>query len=166
MNNGQADLDDTDRILLACLQSNARTALDRLAEATGLSAASVQRRLKRLRQAGVIEREIVVVDPIAVGQTMSFIVLVELERERLHELDAFRRKVRAEPQVQQTYYITGEADFALVCTARDMANFEELTHRLFFEDRNVRRFRTSVVMDRTKVGLEIPSGIVDPENAN
>ena len=65
---------------------------------------------------------------------------------------------RAEPQVQQCYYVTGEADFTLICTAHDMAGFEALTHRLFFDNTNVRKFRTSVVMDRVKVGLSVPVG--------
>jgi len=86
---------------------------------------------------------------------MTFIVMVELERERIDQLDAFRRIVRKEVQVQQCYYVTGEADFTLICTARDMLDFEALTRRLFFENTNVRRFRTSVVMERTKVGLTI-----------
>ena len=87
---------------------------------------------------------------------MTFIVLVELERESLQQLDLFRKRARNEPLVQQCYYVTGEADFILICTARDMQDFEELTHRLFFENSNVRRFRTSVVMDRTKTGLTVP----------
>lgn len=149
-------LDKADRILLAALQADARLGLEPLAAACGLSVASVQRRLRRLREAGVIEREIAVIDPKALGQAMSFVVMVEMERERLDQLDAFRRAARAEPQVQQCYYVTGEADFTLICTARDMADFEALTHRLFFENANVRRFRTSVVMDRTKVGLSLP----------
>ncbi|EGG95410.1 transcriptional regulator, AsnC family [gamma proteobacterium IMCC1989] len=86
---------------------------------------------------------------------MTFIVMVELERERIDQLDAFRRIVRKEVQVQQCYYVTGEADFTLICTARNMADFEALTQRLFFENANVRRFRTSVVMDRAKVGLSV-----------
>lgn len=150
------ELDDADRSLLAALQENARLGLEALAEACGLSVASVQRRLKRLRGERVIEREMAIIDPAAVGQAMSFVVMVELERERLDQLDAFRRAARAEPQVQQCYYVTGEADFTLICTARDMADFEALTHRLFFENANIRRFRTSVVMDRTKVGLSLP----------
>ena len=87
---------------------------------------------------------------------MTFLVLVELERERVDQLDAFRRRAKAEPRVQQCYYITGEADFALIVLARDMQDFQELTHRLFFDDANVKRFRTSVGMDRTKVGLTVP----------
>jgi len=150
-------LDTSDRIILSKLQDDATLGLDLLADACGLSVASVQRRLKKLRDAGVIEREVAVLDPKALDMKMTFIVMVELERERVDKLDAFRRVARAEPQVQQCYYITGEADFTLICTARDMADFEVLTHRLFFDNDNVRRFRTSVVMSRTKVGLSIPT---------
>ncbi len=83
-------------------------------------------------------------------------ILVELERERLDILDAFRRKIHSEGQIQQCYYITGEADFALVALARDMNEYRDLIQRLFFDDTNVKRFRTSVVMDRTKVGMNVP----------
>lgn len=150
------DLDPADRRLLSLLQADSTVAINALADETGLSPASVQRRLRRLREGGVIAREVAVIDPSAVGLGMSFIVMVELERDRIDQLDAFRRKALRDPYVQQCYYVTGEADFALVCVTRDMAEFEELTRRLFFGDENVRRFRTSVVMGRTKVGLTLP----------
>ncbi|WP_417459486.1 Lrp/AsnC family transcriptional regulator [Kordiimonas sp.] len=150
------DLDHADRILLAELQRDSTTSINDLADACGLSTPSVQRRLKKLRASGVIEREIAVLNQKALGQDMTFIVLVELERERIDQLDAFRRMAARESAVQQCYYVTGEADFVLVCTAADMQAFEALTHRLFFENGNVRRFRTSVVMSRTKVGLDVP----------
>ncbi len=81
--------------------------------------------------------------------------MIELERERLTQIDQSVRQTRNEPQVQQYYYVTGDADFCLICTARDMPDFERLTNRLFFENSNVRRFRTSVVMGRKKVGLGV-----------
>ena len=114
-----------------------------------------------MRASGVITGETTQVSPEKAGYLMTFLVLVELERERLDQLDAFRARVKAEPQVQQCYYLTGEADFALVILARDMQDFELLTRRLFFDDANVKRFRTSVVMGRTKVGLDVPTGATD-----
>lgn len=149
-------LDDADLTILRHLQEDCRLGLDQLSDLCGLSVPSVQRRLKKLRQAHVIQKEIAVLDPARFDARMTFVVLVELERESLLHLDVFRKRAKAEPQVQQCYYVTGEADFILVCTARDMQDFEELTHRLFFENSNVRRFRTSVAMERTKVGLGLP----------
>lgn len=148
-------LDAHDRQILDAMQQNARVGLESLAADTGLSVASVQRRVRRLRDDGVIAAEIAVLDPAKLGQTMTFVVMVELERERLDQIDAFARRAEAEPQVQQCYYVTGDADFCLICTASDMQDFEALTHRLFFDSANVRRFRTSVVMGRKKVGLRV-----------
>lgn len=149
-------LTPNDLIILRLLQENAREKLETIALETGLSVATIQRRIKQLKSTGVILGENAVVAPEAVGFQMTFLILVELERERIDQIDAFRRKVKAEPHIQQCYYITGEADFALIALARDMRDFENLTHRLFFDDANVKRFRTSVVMNRTKVGLSVP----------
>lgn len=150
------ELDDADLTILRVLQNDCRAGLEALAQECHLSVPSVQRRLKRLRENGVIQKEVAVLDQNRFDYKMTFIVLVELERESLQQLDLFRKRARNEPLVQQCYYVTGEADFILICTARDMQDFEELTHRLFFENSNVRRFRTSVVMDRTKTGLRVP----------
>ena len=140
------------------LQENARERLETIATETGLSVATVQRRIRNLKADGAIMSENALISPKAVGYAMTFLVFVELEHERIDQIDAFRRKAKAEAQVQQCYYITGEADFALIALARDMEDYEQLTHRLFFQDSNVKRFRTSVVMDRTKVGMNVPLG--------
>ena len=58
--------------------------------------------------------------------------------------------------MQQCYYVTGESDFVLVVVATSMSHYESLTRQLFFGNSNVKRFRTNVVMDRVKVGLEVP----------
>ncbi len=150
------EITELDRTILRLMQENARTRLDDIIAQAGASTATVQRRIKHLRSTGIITSEVAVVDPEAVEFAMTFLILVELERESIHQLDAFRRKAKAEHQIQQCYYITGEADFALIALAKNMKDYEALTQRLFFEDTNVKRFRTSVVMDRTKVGMTVP----------
>lgn len=152
------DISPSDLNILRMLQENARERLETIATETGLSVATVQRRIRSLKADGAIISENALISPKAVGYAMTFLVFVELEHERIDQIDAFRRKAKAEPQVQQCYYITGEADFALIALARDMEDYEQLTHRLFFQDSNVKRFRTSVVMDRTKVGMDVPLG--------
>lgn len=153
----QPPIDAFDREILRRVQLNARTPGEDIGADIGLSAAAVQRRLKRLRKLGVIVAEVAVVDPAAVGHTMSFIVGVEMERERADVLDAFRRDARADPNVQQCYYVTGAADFILVVVAHDMTDFEAFTRRLLFDNVNIRRFTTNVVMARDKVGLAVPT---------
>jgi len=148
-------LDNQDLHILKILQSDVRKSIEYLAQEVGLSTASVQRRLKRLRDNQVIAKEVAIVSPKAVGQHMSFIISVELERDHINHLKEFKTRIKKESRVQQCYYVTGEADFMLIVTATDMDDFERFTQSLFYNDSNVRRFKTSVVMERTKVGLEL-----------
>lgn len=151
-----AQLDESDYRILDLLQGNARERMEDLASRTGLSVATVQRRIKALKADGVIVAETAVLQPEKLGFSMTFFVMVELERERLSEIERFKEKVFSELQVQQCYYVTGDFDFVLICLCQDVERFKLLTHRLFFENPNVKRFRTSLVMDRTKVSLTVP----------
>lgn len=150
------DIDEFDLKLLRFVQHNNRLTADELSSKVGLSPSACQRRLVRLRQEGVIERDIAVVSPEAVGRQLTMIVEVTLERERPDIMDEFRRSMIATPEVMQCYYVTGEADFILVLTARDMRHYEAFTKQFFFANPNIRRFHTMVVMDRVKAGLYVP----------
>lgn len=150
------EIDAADRTLLRLMQEDADRRLDALAHATGLSAATVQRRLKRLRAGGAIRGTVAVLDAALLGHPLTVIVHVELEREGAARIDAFARRAAAEPMVQQAFYVTGEADFVLVTAAPDMAAFEALTRRLLHGDDNVRRFRTSVALRTVKTGSGVP----------
>lgn len=151
-----AQVDEFDRRILAALQQNNLTPADRIGAEIGLSPSAVQRRIKRLRDDGIIRADVSVVEPAAVGRAVTLIVEVSLERERADLIEAFKREMRQSPEVQQCYYVTGSADFMLVVTAPDMAAYEDFTRRKFFDNPNIRGFRTSVVMDRVKVGLAVP----------
>ncbi len=152
-------VDTADRMLLTQLQMDARTTVQQMAEKSGLSTASVQRRLRRLREAGVLQKEVALVDQQKVGLGVTAIVSVELERDRLEQIDAFKRKARIDPQVLHFYCIAGDADFVMVVVAPDIAGYEAFTHRFFFADSNVRKFRTSIVISTEKSTQELPLDI-------
>jgi DNA-binding Lrp family transcriptional regulator len=107
-----------------------------------------------MEEAGVIQANVAVVDPIQVGQSITIFVEVEVISETA-ELIAAKREFASVPEVQQCYYVTGEADFMLVVVPT-MTAYEALTRRLFFGNNNVKRFRTFVAMERVKVGLAVP----------
>ena len=81
-----------------------------------------------------------------------------MERESLPLFDAFRRRMLNAPEVQQCYYVTGDADFIVVIAAADMQDYEDIIGRLLFDDANLKRFRTSVVLNRVKASLAMPLG--------
>lgn len=148
-------MDDKDLEILTLVQSNARLTAEAIGFEIGLSPPAVQKRLKRLRETGLIEKEIAVLSPAKLGREMTVIVQVMLERESRVRLDAFKRRMRSAPQVQQCYYTTGEADFILVVVVQNIKEYEEFTQEYFFDESNVNRFTSSIVMDRVKVSLDI-----------
>ena len=151
-------MDEQDLKLLEILQLDVRTSIERLSEEVGLSTASIQRRLKRLRDSKIITSEVAVISPNAVGQIMTFIISVVLRRDSPDCFKKFITKISKTERIQQCYYVTGEADFILITTAKDMEDFDDFTQQMFFDDTNVRHFKTSVVMGRTKVSLAVPLG--------
>jgi len=150
------DLDRFDRQLLNLVQQDSAQTAERLAEQIGLSPSAIQRRLKRMREQGVIQRDIAVVEPRAVGRPTFFVVSLEVERERPELLAQLRDWIARRAEIQQAFYVTGETDYVLVITASDTEAFDELMSRLVKENPNVRRFTTNVVLGLLKQGLTIP----------
>ncbi|MFK7874450.1 MAG: Lrp/AsnC family transcriptional regulator [Paracoccaceae bacterium] len=148
-------MDDKDLEILKLVQRDARLTAEALGFEIGLSPPAVQKRLKKLRETGVIESEIAVLSSAKLGRGMTVIVQVMLERESRMHLDQFKRKMRIAPAVQQCYYATGEADFILVVIVEDIAEYEAFTQEYFFDESNVSKFTSSIVMDRVKVSLDI-----------
>ncbi|VAV93965.1 Transcriptional regulator, AsnC family [hydrothermal vent metagenome] len=147
---------DKERQILSILQKNVKTSIPEIAERVRLSTASIQRKLKALRDNGVIQREVAVLDQKMLGLGVTAIVSVELERDRLDQIDAFKRKARNDNQVLNFYCVAGDADFYMVVVAKDIVDYEAFTHRFFFADKNVRKFRTSIVVSTEKATLELP----------
>lgn len=148
-------LDTFDRQLLNLAQDNSERTAQQMAESVPLSVSAIQRRLRRLRQIGVIQRHCAVVDPTMVGQLTFFVVSLQVERERPELLTALRRWIAEEPQIQQAFYVTGESDFVLIVTAANTVSYDALMAKMMQENPNVRRFTTNVAMNLVKRGLTI-----------
>jgi len=153
------ELDRIDIGILQAVQQNNRLTSEELGERVGLSATACQRRLNRLRAEGVIESDISVISPKAVGRPVSMLVLVSLERERADIVDKFKAAIRSTPEVMIGYYVTGDADFVLLITAKDMEDYERFTRRFFYENNDIKGFKTMVVMDRVKASFALPSDL-------
>lgn len=155
MQDDDATLDDFDLRILARYQHDTQAPARTIATAVGLSTAAVQRRLKRMRAAGVIRREVAELEPAAVGLPITCVVAIDLERERQADLDRFKRKMLGLAEVQQCYYVTGQADFIAVVVVRSMADYEAFARRTLLDDDNVKGFVTSIAMERVKTGVSV-----------
>ena len=150
------ELDRFDRQLLNLVQEDAGQTAERLAEQVALSPSAIQRRLRRLRDQGVIARDAAVVDPRKIGRPTFFIVSLQVERERPELLAQLRKWLTLQEHIQQAFYVTGEADFVLVITAPDTETFDGLMTRMVADNPNVVRFTTNVALSLVKQGLSIP----------
>lgn len=148
--------DRTDARILEIVQRNNRLTSEVIGDMAGLSATACQRRLKRLRSEGIIEADVSIISAKAVGRPIQMLVMVSLERERTDIIDRFKKAIKASVEVVNGFYVTGDADFVLYITARSMEDYEQFTRRFFYENPNIKGFKTMVVVDRVKVGFAVP----------
>lgn len=148
-------MDDKDLEILKLVQSDARLTAEIIGYEIGLSAPAVQKRLKKLRESGVIKKEIAVLSSSKLDRGMTVIVGVVLERESSSNLDLFKRRMSDAREVQQCYYATGQADFFLLVVVKNISEYEAFTKKYFFDESNVAHFTSSVVMDHVKVSLDV-----------
>lgn len=148
-------MDHLDRKILATLQKNNRLSFAELAELVGSSAASCMRRMNKLRSAGVIMADVSLVDPKSF-KSLTVVVTVELDRERLDLVDDFKRAMRAAEEVTQCYMVTGEADFVLIVVVEDVEAFDVFIKTKLYTNPNVRKFQSMITLDRVKFEPRIP----------
>ncbi len=156
----QIAIDSIDICLLAQLQSDATLSNVALAELAHISPPTCLRRVKRLREVGLIERQIAVlnVDKLAsvLGHGLCALVEISLDRQDHDALEAFEKRVMLEDAVQQCYRVSPGPDFCLVVHAAQMPDYLALSQRLFTSDANVRNVKTFFSIKRSKFGARLP----------
>jgi Lrp/AsnC family transcriptional regulator, leucine-responsive regulatory protein len=153
-----ARLDEFDIKILNIVQCDNRLTTEQLAQRTGLSSSSVQRRLRRLRRDKIIESEMAVLSPEAVGRTLTAVIEVALERKHAETaVENFKRFVLATPEIMQCYYVTGQMDFILIVTFEDMRNYKLFLRRIAAHEKlYLKSVQTNIVVERVKTGLAVP----------
>jgi Lrp/AsnC family transcriptional regulator, leucine-responsive regulatory protein len=150
LNLATGELDDIDRRLLDLLQADATRTNQALAEAAGVSPATALRRVRRLTESGVIERQVALLAPRLSDEGLTGIAEVSLDRQGAELLQAFEARALAEAAVQQCYRVSPGPDFVLVAWVPDMNAWGALVQRLFTQDANVRNVKTYFSVKRAK----------------
>ena len=153
-------LDRLDRAILQRLQANGRETYDAIGEQIGLSASAVLRRVRRLEDAGVIDRYVALVRPEAVGLGLTAYINVRLEKHteshKRNPMDAFRASVQAWPEVVECSSLTGEMDYLLRVVVADMAHYSRFIMDTLLKHPSVQDCKTSFVLDRVKATTAVP----------
>jgi Lrp/AsnC family transcriptional regulator, leucine-responsive regulatory protein len=142
-------LDDTDLRLLELLQADASLSNQDLAAAVNVSAPTGLRRVRRLLEAGVIERRVALLAPSVVGG-LQVLVELQLDRQGVEHLDAYEAVAVADVAVQQCWRVSPGPDFVLVLWVADMAAYNAAAARLFTQHANVRNVKTFFATKRAK----------------
>src|ERR1019366_486106 len=143
-------LDATDLKILEVLQVDASLTNHALATRVHTSPATCLRRVKRLVDAGIIERRVAIVSPQKLGHGLTAIVEVTLDRQSAESLAAFESAAVREAAVQQCHRVSPGPDFVLTVQVADMPAFHALVQRLFTDDTNVRNVKTFFSVHRAK----------------
>ncbi len=151
-------LDGFDRQILQRLQQDCQQSAERIGAEVGLSASAVQRRIKRLREQGVIQAEVAVLDAARVSPAITLVVGLEFGHDNYPALAAVRQRVGQDPAVQQMYYVTGQSDLVAIVQARSMAAYDAWCAQLMAEVPQIRRITTQVVIEALKRSLAVPLG--------
>ncbi|MCF2870082.1 Lrp/AsnC family transcriptional regulator [Octadecabacter sp. G9-8] len=122
-------LDDTDRAILAALSRDATQTAAALGGRIGLSQPATWRRIKRLRDDGVLAGQRVSLNAQALGFGVTVFLGVKLATKGRVSLDDFERAVTAIPEVQLVEHVLGLYDYRLRVVARDLADFERVLRR-------------------------------------
>ncbi|HEY4068791.1 MAG TPA: Lrp/AsnC family transcriptional regulator [Burkholderiaceae bacterium] len=149
-------MDSADLRILEVLQRDASMSNQDLAAAVHTSAATCLRRVKRLTEAGVIERRVAILSPQKMGAGLTAFAEVSLDAQGAEHLSAFEARAVAEPEVQQCYRVTPGPDLILILQLPDMAAYHALVQRLFTQDANVRNVKTFFSVHRAKYETRVP----------
>jgi Lrp/AsnC family transcriptional regulator, leucine-responsive regulatory protein len=162
------ELDATDLRLLELLQIDASLSNQALAEQALTSPATALRRVRRLEELGVIDRCVALLNPQVLGQLLgeglTALVEVSLDRQGAEHLDAFEARAVAMAQVQQCWRVSPGPDFVLVLHVTDMPAYQSVVQSLFTQDANVRNVKAYFSVKRAKFDprIQLPTGGAAP----
>ena len=154
-----ATLDTTDLLILDQLQHDAALTNQALAKRVFTSPPTCLRRVKRLKDLGLIERQIAILSPDKlaplIGHGLTVIVEITLERQDTQALEIFEKRVSADAAVQQCYRVSPGPDFVLIAQAPDVPHYLATAQRLFTSDANVRNVKAFFSLKRSKFAPQL-----------
>jgi Lrp/AsnC family leucine-responsive transcriptional regulator len=149
-------LDDLDRRILEQLQQDNSLTNQRLAEIVHASPPTCLRRVRRLLDEGIIQRQVAILDPHKLGPSLTAIIEITLDIQTAEFLDQFEASIINEPEIQQCYRVSPGPDFILIAQVADMPAYHTMAHRVFTSKANIRNVRSFFSIHRAKFETRTP----------
>lgn len=152
----QVDLDAIDRRILLELQRDGRLTNQELSDRVGLSPSPCLRRMRRLEEAGAIDRYVALVDAASVGLQITAFARVALASQDASQLDQFEREVSRWPEVLECYLMTGEVDYQLRVVAKSLSDYESFLREKLSRIPGVAKIHSSLAFRPIVYRTELP----------
>ena len=149
-------LDAIDRNILRTLQHDGRLQNLQLAAAVGLSPSPCLRRVRRLEDAGIIERYVALVDAAKIGLGMTMFARISLVAQDAETVGDFAKAMRRLPQVVECYIMAGECDALLRVVASDIDAYRQFQSTHLTRANGVQTVKTDIPMETVKQSTELP----------
>lgn len=148
-------LDAIDRKILTELQIDASQSLDDIAKKVGASKTPVWNRIKKLREAGVIGRQTVLLDPEKLGLEACFFVLIRTSEHDATWQDKFLKTLQNRPEVMEAHRLAGDIDYILKVRVKNAKAYDEFYQALIGE---VKIFNVTALlsMEQIKSTTQLP----------
>ncbi len=119
-------LDRIDKHILRLMQSNGRISNLELADQVGLSPTPCSRRVKRLEDSGIINRHVTLLNPEALGLSLTAIIGISMDRHTPDRFESFEKAIAHMPEIIECNIVTGQAaDFLVKVVVKDMRHYEK-----------------------------------------
>lgn len=149
------EIDRIDRKILMILQKNNRIPNIELAEQVNLSPPACLKRVKRLREGGIIVADVSIVNNELLGNRMTLVVSIEMDCDRGDVYHNFRRSILEHAEVTQCYQISGSYDFLLIVQVESISAYENFIEGSLRKDAHIRKFNTSISLRTVKFTTEV-----------
>ena len=128
-------IDETDRKILKALQQDASQSLDEIAATVGSSKTPVWNRIRKMRDAGIVGQQTVVLDAEALGFEACFFVLIRTSEHEAEWQRSFLKALRDRPEVQEAHRLAGDIDYILKVRVKNARAYDAFYQALISEVR-------------------------------
>jgi Lrp/AsnC family transcriptional regulator len=149
-------LDAIDRAILRALQADGSLSVNALAQRLGMTPPPCWRRMRRLKDLGVLQRQVWIVHPESVDLGITIYATVKLTTHDAAATTAFREEIALLPEVLECYVLLGSIDVLLKIVVRDVGYYETFFYNRLSQIPGVREVTSSVVMTEVKKTLALP----------
>lgn len=148
-------LSRSDRRLLNELQRDVTRSQTELAELAGMSRTSIWRRIREFEEAGLIERQVALLNPKMVGFNIQVLLFVAMTEHTDENRQSFERHVSLLPEVTECFSVSGDRDYVLHVVVKDMDSYNEFLNAQVLKHSAVRSASSTFVLRRVKYSTEL-----------